>query len=359
MASGEWGGPQRYALDICRHFRSQGWKVRVITRDAKAVDTPFLREGISVRHAPLRDYPDLFSALMLARMMRRIPKGEGIVHVHRYNDALTAIVARLLARRPDIRLVSTRHRADLGRRGLVRRIVYAGIDSHLFVSEFSRQRFLQVWPEGECPVAEGRMSVAFNSLLTPEPGPCPEPERGPVVALYRGGLKPGKGLETLIDALSLLKDVRMRLRIVGRGMPDYVDQIRRRAVTRGVMERIDWVRRADFPADVIAQCHFGVFPSATPEAFGMANLELMACGRPQISTFTGGQKEFLTPGADALEVAPADASSLAEAMRRLATDPALRSHMGEQARRHYTESLSWPRFLERLLPAYLEGVHAH
>lgn len=354
VASGAWGGPQRYALDICRHFRDAGWKVRVITRDAKAVDTPFLNEGISVRHAPLRDYPDIYSAMTLAAIMRHIPRGEGIVHVHRYNDALTAIVARRLARRPDIRLVSTRHKADLGIRSLIRRIVYAGIDRHLFVSEFSRRRFLSVWPDGKCPVAPEKMSVAFNSLLSPEKEMRPEPEKGPVVALYRGGLKPGKGLETLIDALSLIKDIKLRLRIMGRGLPDYVDKLRRRAAARGIMERIDWVRRPEFPADTLDQCHFGVFPSASPEAFGMANLELMACGRPQISTFTGGQKEFLTPGSDTLEVAPADASSLAEAMRRLASDPELRHRMGKNAYANYTSRLSWPRFLERLIPAYLK-----
>lgn len=353
VASGAWGGPQRYALDICRHFRSHGWKVRVITRDAKAVDTPFLQEGISVRHAPLRDYPDIYSALTLSRMMRPIPEGEGIVHVHRYNDALTAIIARKLARRPDIRIVSTRHKADLGKSGILRRFVYSGIDAHLFVSEFSRQRFLAVWADGICPISEDRMWVAFNSLLTPGVEAAGEPSRGPVTAVYRGGLKQGKGIETLIDALSLLRDIKLRLKIVGRGLPDYVDQLRRRAATRGVMERIDWVRDSEFPATILAQCHFGVFPSVTPEAFGMANLELMACGRPQISTFTGGQKEFLTPGVDALEVSPADATSLAEAMRRLATDGKLRSEMGEMARKKYEQSLSWSKFLERLMPGYL------
>lgn len=352
MASAEWNGPQRYAFDICRHFKQLGWPVKVLTRDAKAVDRNFLAAGIDVCHAPLRDYPDYYSARALANIFSQMPKGAGVVHVHRYNDALTCILAKRIAGRHDIRLVATRHKAETGRDSMLRRLIYKHLDSHLFVSEYSKTKFYEGWPPGKSPLCEEKTAVTFNSLLdVPETPPC-EPERGPVYAAYRGGLKPGKGLETLIDALSLTGKNRFRLKIMGQGHPDYVDSLRRRAESNGVADRIDWVRKSDFPVEEFSRIHFGVLPSDTPEAFGMANLEFMAFGKPQISTFIGAQHEFLLPGEDSLEVPPSDARALADAMIRMAGDASLRKSLGQKAFSRYNEILSWPIFISKILPHY-------
>lgn len=359
VSSNSWGGPQRYALDICSHFKSQGWRVRVVTRDAKNIDSRFQKAGIPIRHAPLREYPDIFSALIIKAMLKPILQGEGIIHTHSYHDAMTAIIARKLARRPDIKIITTRHKARRGKNSPLRRIVYSAIDRHIFVSEFSKSRFLSSWPQDNPPFPPDKMSVAYNSLLLPDNYKTivEEPERGPVTAMYRGLLKPGKGVETLIDALSLLKDTHLRLRIVGSGEPDYADSIRRRALRRGVMNRIDWLRHADDAIPLIRESHFGVFPSVEPEAFGMTNMEFMACGRPQISTLTGGQKEFLTNGIDVIEALPADTHSLAEAMRRLTEDKELRSRLGTAAAHTYNEKLSWEIFIEKLTHIYCEDLN--
>ena len=352
VASGEWGGPERYAFDVCRYFHGLGWNVKVLTRDTRAVDTHFRNAGIEVRHAPLRKYPDYYSARALARLFVEMPEGRGVVHVHRYNDALTCIIARKIAKRPDIRLVATRHKAERGRDSYLRRIIYRGIDSHLFVSEFSKQMFYSGWKPGRSPLNPAKTDVTYNSLYPSEPMLTPSPAQGPVSAAYRGKLKPGKGLETLIDAFALLKDVKVRLRILGSGHPDYVDRLRRRAALAGVGDRIDWIRNPDFPLLEFSKVHFGVLPSEEPEAFGMANLEFMAFGKPQISTLNGAQKELLSVGDDSIEVAPGDAGALADAIRLLASDPELRISMGTKAFERFNAFFSWPIFLSRLLPHY-------
>lgn len=354
VSSNSWGGPERYALDICRHFRKEGWRVKVVTKETKDVDSRFEEAGIYLRHAPLRDYLDIFSALILRKMMHPIPIGEGIVHVHTYHDAMTAAIARRLARRPDIRIVSTCHKAQRAPDSYLHRKVYDAIDAHIFVSEFALSRFLSGWTDGNVPIPAGRIHVAYNSLLLPDEyrQPVATPVKGPVTAMFRGRLQPGKGLDTLIDALSLLKDIKLRLRIVGAGAPDYTDALRQRAQKRGVMERIDWIRRADDAMPLIRDSHFGVFPAVEPEAFGMTNMEFMACGRAQISTLTGGQKEFLTNGVETLEVLPADAQSLAAAMRLLATVEEKRRSLGEAAALKYESELSWPIFIGKLSEIY-------
>ena len=345
------GGAQRYALDVCRHYASTGHDVCAMTRDARAVDDPFAEAGIPLLHAPLRDYPDFFSSVILKRELQASPRGETVVHVHRYRDALTAILARKMARRPDVRIVITRHISEPGIDNPLRRCIYRRVDAHIFVSEFARREFLSTWPEGRYPFDPARMHVAYNSRNI-SGAPTPEPARGAITAMYHGTLRPGKGLSTLIRSMALTRPSRMRLRIAGQGDPGYCDELRRLAISLGVRDSIDWVRDAADPATLIPTCHFGVLPSREPEAFGMANLEYMATGRPQICTFNGAQPEYLTPGVEALRVEPDDPEALAEAMLRLAADPALRRSMGAAAARRYTESLAWDSFIVRLDAIY-------
>ena len=353
VPSGEWGGPERYAFDICRYFNNCGWDVKVLTRDARAVDSPFEKAGIEVRHAPLRAYPDVYSAMAMASCFKDIPIGEGIVHVHRYNDALTCIAARKMARRPDIRLVATRHKADKGRDSMLRRVIYKGIDRHLFVSEFSKTNFYSSWEEGHSPLDVKKTAITYNSLYHEFDARMPEPEKGPISAAYRGKLKSGKGLETLIDAFALLRKSKIRLKIMGKGKPDYVDGLRRRAQMAGVADQIDWSRDTDFAEESLAKVHFGVLPSEEPEAFGMANLEFMSFGKAQISTLSGAQGEVLHAGFDSIAVPPGNPEALAEAIKKLAADSDLRRSLGHGAFERYASFFSWQHFIERLLPQYI------
>ncbi len=341
------GGPQRYALDICRHYVSEGHEVLALTRDAKAIDRRFAEAGVALAHAPLRDYPDLFSSLALKPILQRSPKNETIVHVHRYRDALTVILARKMARRPDVKIIVTRHIFEKGRTAWLRRYIYRQVDAHIFVSEAAKKEFLSAWPHGRYPFDTARLFVAYNSRnITPAREPLPP--KGAVTAMFHGTLRPGKGLETLIEALGMLKDTRLRLKIAGTGDPDFIDSLRRRASALGVMERIDWIRNIEDPITLISSCHFGVLPSTEPEGFGMANAEYMAAGRAQITTFNGARAEYMTPEVEALETAPGDAEDLAAKMRILYVDKELCALLGRRAAESYDRRLDWPHFINRI-----------
>lgn len=344
----------RYALDICRHYRDAGWDVMAMTRDAKAVDTRFEQEGIRLLHAPLWGMWDLGSARLLARTVSGLPVGSVVMHAHGFRNSFLALLARKLAGRKDIRVVMTRHKVRRGLDSWLFRRIYRNLDAMIFVSRIARDRFLSTWYKRELPFSPDRLHVIRNSLnLASAPIAVPEP-KGPVTAMFHGPLVPGKGLETLVDAMALLKGSKIRLKIVGSGDPDYVDQLRLRAQTRGVMDNIDWRKHTDTPLDEIAGCMFGVLPSRTEEAFGLANLEYMACGRPQVSSSNGAQPEYLTDGREAFLVMPGNPASLADAMRRLASDAALRARMGARAAETFAGSLSWSRFAAALGRVYGE-----
>lgn len=279
-----------------------------------------------------------------------------IIHANRYRDALIADIARRLARKRNVRIVMTRHYVAPGNPHLPYKALYPRLDAHLFVSEKARKGFLEAWRQGHTPFDPVSLRVVHNSLLLPDDFEAdPLPERNAATAMYHGRLVPGKGLETLIDALGILarEKVKMRLRIAGTGNPDYVDALRRRAESAGVMDRIDWTRHTPNPLELIATADFGVLPSDASEAFGLANIEYLVQGRPQVCTANGAQAEYMTEGEEALFVPPGDAQALAEAMRRLAEDPDLRREMGLRASETLRRDLSWTSFADKMTEIYL------
>lgn len=352
VSANRWGGIERYALDICRHFLREGWNVMALTRDAKAVDSMFEKGGIPLFHAPLQGFQDFLSIRLLSRKIKEL-SGPVIIHAHGFRNVFTSLAARRLSGRKDVRIVMTRHKVRRAVDSWLLKIIYRNIDALVFVSRAARDRFVATWHNRLMPIDPERMHVLHNSLNIPEPVyQDPTPGR-PITAMFHGPLKPGKGLETLIDAMAMLKGRRIRLRIVGSGSPDYLDRLRRRALSRGVMELIDWHKHTDNPLPLITECDFGVLPSVQEEAFGLANIEYMAGGRPQICSSNGAQPEYITDGWEGFLIPPSNPSFLAESMKKLAGDSELRVRMGKRAFQSFNSRLSWPHFIHPLTNIYL------
>lgn len=350
ISSTFWGGREQYALDICRSFAESGWNVMVISRDAKAVDTPFRQAGLKVRHMPLGGYADITSIARLAHIMRRA-KTPPAVHVHNFRDAFIALGARKLSMRREVRVILTCHRVKPGRDTALRRRVMRNLHALVFPSALTHDTFLSSWSPLEPPLPPRKVHVLLNSVYMPGDHPGP-PESGPVTAAYHGRLVQGKGLETFISALPSLRGLRTRACIAGTGDPDYIDSLKRLASRLEVMDMIDWSVNTVERDRILERAHIGVFPSLMPEAFGLSGAAFMAWGRPQVCTFNGAQSEYITDGTEALMVPPADTGALALALRRLAADAGLRRDMGQAARRRYDSQLAWPRFAEALAAIY-------
>ena len=354
VPSARWGGVEQYALDICRHYHTLGWDVSAVTRDAKAVDSHFMAYGIPLRHALFGGYSDMGSIWQMARTFRTMPRDRVVVHVHRYRDAFTVLAARKIVNRPDIRLVSTRHTVAPGRDTPLFRRMCRNVDADIFVSRTALEAFASPWTRKRSPLPEERVHVIYNGLFLDDKPLMAEPQRGPVTAICQGPIVEGKGFETVIDALAMLKqrNVKLRLRIAGYGNPDYIDDLRRRAITRGIMEQIDWIIPAGDIYLLIGESHFGVQASARREAFGLESLRCMACGRAQVCVPNGAQSEYLAEGVTAVFAPPNDSSKLADAMMLLAQNHELRDSLGTNARAYYERNLNWEHFISRMDKIY-------
>jgi glycosyltransferase involved in cell wall biosynthesis len=97
-------------------------------------------------------------------------------------------------------------------------------------------------------------------------------------------------------------------------------------------------------------------PSYANEGVPQALLQAMLAGLPCVTTDVGSIRELATDGVTALVVPPKDVPALRRALQTLMEDPKLRARLGEAARRHCAEALSYERMLDRMEATYREAA---
>jgi rhamnosyl/mannosyltransferase len=124
----------------------------------------------------------------------------------------------------------------------------------------------------------------------------------------------------------------------------------------GVASRIEFLGEMQ-PREVVPYYHAAdlfVLPSiARSEAFGIVQLEAMACGKPVVNTDLASGVPFASrDGVTGLTVEPANADALAIAVNRLFADPQLRIKYGEAARRRVQSEFTIDVMVQRIRDLY-------
>ena len=99
-------------------------------------------------------------------------------------------------------------------------------------------------------------------------------------------------------------------------------------------------------------CDIAVIPSTDPEPFGMVALEAMASSKPIVAANHGGLSEIVVHGETGLLVSPGDALALAEAIKKLSTDSALRLEMGHAGLLRYQREFTLDRYVANISSVY-------
>ncbi len=150
---------------------------------------------------------------------------------------------------------------------------------------------------------------------------------GEVAMLFVGRISREKNLDTLVSATRRLAEWQTPVRPIFVGDGPYMAEMKRLlpdAIFTGYLG-------GDELAVAYASSDFFVFPSTT-DTFGNVVLEAQACSIPVIVSDVGGPRDLVHHGKDGFVTRALDVGELAESIRRLAEDPALRASMGAASR---------------------------
>ncbi len=181
--------------------------------------------------------------------------------------------------------------------------------------------------------------------------------------MFAGRIEPLKGIDTLIQAMALIRqrypDVMDNTCVAIIGGDPWADspdaEMARLQALRQELGINDLVlflgaKDQDVLPNYYAAAEMVVMPSHY-ESFGMVALEAMAMGRPVIASEVGGLAYLVQDGVNGYHVPTRDPEALAERIYELLTNVDCREAMGIAAR-HYAERFDWRIIAGRIVAVY-------
>jgi len=275
-----------------------------------------------------------------------------VLHSHDFTMAVCGALGARAAGRPHvITMHGGTYYASSSRRRLALRVAM-GLSRHtVAVSHAFRETLC-----GTLGVRSSSIDVIHNGLAE-RPGSALglraelglEPEDALVLAV--GNLLPVKGHAVLLRAFAALQSIEKHsvLAIAGRGPQEKA--LRDLARDLGLDGRLRLLGYRSDVFDLLSAADVFVMPSLS-EGLPMALIEAMLAGRAIIASNVGGIPELLSDPSLGVLVESGNADVLAEELRRVLCDPALRRRLGEAAKTRATEHFTASAMARRYLTLY-------
>jgi glycosyltransferase involved in cell wall biosynthesis len=203
-----------------------------------------------------------------------------------------------------------------------------------------------------CRLSENSIAVIPNALdvdLFVPPKHRPATERNELTIIHVGRLDRAKGIEILAQAIPAVikKFPQTRFIFVGEDRPDGRGSTWQQRLTTlfkqgGVDNHVVFTGGVDQPTliDRYHQADMAVIPSILYESFSYTCAQAMAAGLPVVAARIGGIPETVDNEVSGLLVTPNHSAELAQAITRLAQDPALRAQMGRAGQQRAKQQFS-------------------
>jgi glycosyltransferase involved in cell wall biosynthesis len=250
----------------------------------------------------------------------------------------------------------TGHAADLFRERTALRDKIRRADFIVCISDFHRRFYLDNGARPE------QLFIAYCGIDPSHfsPRPRTRAEGEPFRILSSGRLVEKKGFHVLIDACAILRDrgLDFTCAIAGSGPLDA--ELHAQVRKAGLEGRVTLTGEAlkqeaipDFMEGGDVYCLPCVWASDNDvDGLPQMLMEAMACGLPAVSTDLVGIPDLVIDGKTGLLVPPEDATALADALQRMAGDPALAQRLAAAGRAHVLKEFDLGTCLEPLLDQY-------
>lgn len=206
--------------------------------------------------------------------------------------------------------------------------------SHLLLQnddDLALLKRLRIVPEGRSHVIRG--SGVDTERFSAQPFPAPAPD---VICVFAGRMIAIKGLPTLKMAFALLKERAPHIKLWLCGRPDPAnpgswteEQLHQWDVDS---DNVSYKGYCSDMTAIWAQAHVALQPSYGGEGVPKALLDAGACGRAFVATDVAGCRDVAHDGENGYLVPSHDAEALAQAIEKLAADPARCEVMGQKSR---------------------------
>jgi len=340
------GGAERTTVEIAAAIVEAGGRALVVSHGGRLEDD-IMRAGGEFIAAPVHR-KDPASIFANSRTLGRIIAENNVDLIHARSRA-PAWSAAAAAKRAGLPFVTTFHGAH-GAANKLKRWYNSSLvkgDAVIANSRFTGERIiadydidpakLKVIPRGADLSVFNPQTISADRVQRISKAWSEGADDAPRF-LLAARLTPWKGQSLAIEAAAKLKSRNnagnapvLRLVLCGgaQGLPKYEAQLRAQIDEYGVCDMVQLVGEcADMPA-AIAWSDAVLAPSTRAEPFGRVAIEAGAMGKPVIASGDGGYLETIIDGETGILFEPGSASSLADAMARLAGDRALRERLGD------------------------------
>jgi rhamnosyl/mannosyltransferase len=303
---------------------------------------------------------DFSAAPVCPGLVREIRNSKAdVVHLHWPNP--TAVLAYLASGHPG-KLIFTYHSDIVRQRKMA--VAFGPILRHALKKSSAIIVTSPNYIEGSdvlrefrsrCRVIPFGVSVDYFNQYDPKEAQTIRKRYGPRLVLGVGRMVYYKGFEYLVRAMTLVDG---HLLIIGNG--PLREALGHLAIDLGISDRVTLLDEVD---DVRPYYHaadaFVLSSVMRSEAFGIVQLEAMACGKPVVNTQIDSGVTFVSKhGVSGLTVPAADVAALGEGINQLLDQPELRAMLGEGARRRVAENFTIETMTQSTLELYHEVVEA-
>ncbi|MDH5769167.1 MAG: glycosyltransferase, partial [Nitrospirota bacterium] len=165
------------------------------------------------------------------------------------------------------------------------------------------------------------------------------------VVLFVGRKEKGKGIDTLLDSMSIVWEKFPQVKLILAGTrTSYSEAIENKVSSLAARKRRNIILIDNFAegdkSDLYASCDIFTMPS-TVESLGIAYLEAWASGKPVIGCRTGAVASLIEQGKDGLLIEYGNHQELASAIVKLLTDEDLRRKLGENGKKKACSKYTW------------------
>ena len=344
------GGIEGHINLLARGLKENGLEVQVLVSNTRNRLQKERIDGIKITKVP--QLGRLSSAPInpsLHLWLHKLGQDADILHFHFPNP--TAVMAYLLGRGLSAKLVVTYH-SDIVRQKYLGRVFspfmnlfLAKTDRILATSpNYIQQSKVLSGLKDKCVIIPLGIDVHRFDLASEHKNKLMNIQsryNRPLI-LFVGRFRYYKGLHILIDAM---QNVDADLLLIGAGPLE--EQLQRQVTQTNLQNRVHFMGElSDEQVSLYLNCcDLFVLPSVfKSEAFGIVQLEAMACGKPVICSELGTGTSFVNQHRKTgLVVRPEDPEALSAGINSLLSDRDLRTEMGRAGRRrvikHFTADM--------------------